>query len=755
MIDMDMEKNATLFFALKTVSLKEKDGDVLIDVPFQAASYDGVFKDVPGTIEHLTFRLTAYGDSILRFSGTTDSDPLEETSVMLQKDPALTKERLYIERAGGVYRVFDEKGIVRFRLSTEPFKINHWSDLQPPPDPMIEAEFYPDGKVPVKFMSNDHFFPGKFESVSLGYLQYPDEQKKNHTLFSFHAKPEEKFFGTGERFGRLNLAGRTIILENTDALGTNSRKAYKNIPFYVSERGYGLFMHTSAHVRLSFSDISNRAVQGMVDDGRLDLFLIGGGNPERVIYNYRTLTGFSPELPVWSYGMWMSRMTYVSAGEVNGIVDRLRKESYPCDVIHLDTGYFEKDWVCEWSFSKKRFPHPAQFIENMRKKGFYISVWQTPNIGEGNCLYDEAVAHRYLPKKVDSEDMISLSDFSGQNHGGQIDFSNPDAVEWYKSLVKRLLDLGVKCIKTDFGEKIDINAEYKTLPYALLQNRYALLYQKAAFEETAEYTDKPFIWGRSSWAGGQRYPLHWGGDTAANWDGLAASLRGGLEFGLSGFTYWSHDIPGFHSLPDFMNTPPTENLYLRWTQFGVFSSHMRYHGSYPREPWEYPGVAAVVRKWLRLRYALIPYIVHEAKYCTVSGRAVINPLFLDYPDDPVAWNTADEYMFGRSLLVAPIMNDEGTRSVYIPAGDWISLFTGEKISGPGWLPSRVYGSEEMPVFVKSGSSVPVYPERVLCTDEMDMKKTIQLPFDRTYRGIGNSLLGEICDFTEESIKKSV
>ena len=306
-------------------------------------------------------------------------------------------------------------------------------------------------------------------------------------------------------------------------------------------------------------------------------------------------------------------MTYYSAKEVETICERFRKENYPCDVIHLDSGYFSDDWVCDWKFSPERFSEPDQFIKKLDQQGFKISVWQTPNIGKENPLYQHAVEKGYLPIVKEEDEYTAMSDFSGQDFGGQIDLTNKEAVAWYKTLLRGLLDLGVKTIKTDFGEKILLNADFKAMSGLELHNLYALLYQKAAFETTAEYTDKPFIWGRSTWAGGQRYPLHWGGDTSSDWDGLTASLRGGLQFGLSGYTYWSHDVAGFHGLPEFMNNWPSENLYLRWTQFeSSLSSPL---------PWSFTqrtlGISCgsfAVRNYLHLRYTLIPYILQEIKF---------------------------------------------------------------------------------------------------------------------------------------------
>ncbi len=748
MLDLDCDPGKLLYYAARDVKVREESGSILLELSFIPIRHDGVFINAGDREpESREFQLLSYGENILRFGSREMLSVPDSESPMLSISGGAVREPLRLSfPEEGLTEFIDNRGRVRGRLNVKPHSIAYWSDLQPPSDPMLQLELFPDGGTPVRFMSYDQFFPGKLDSVSLAYTR--NTSGKSDALFSFHAHGDECFYGTGERFSRIDLSGRTVTLENTDSLGNNSRKAYKNVPFYLSSRGYGLFIHTSRHLRLSFADISIRAVQGLIEGGDIDLFLTGGGTPEKVLYNYRCLTGFSPAVPLWSLGTWMSRMTYVSSEEVESIAERMRQEEYPCDVIHLDTGYFERDWICEWSFSAERFPDAGKFLKRLKEKGFYTSVWQTPNIGKENKLYKEASENGFLgwPVEAGPNSDAPRSDFSGQDMGGQIDFSNPEAVSWYKELLRGLLDLGVDCIKTDFGEKLDLGAHYRGLPAEVLHNLYSLLYQRAAFELSGRYAEHPLIWARAGWAGGQRYPVHWAGDTAATWDGMAASLRGGIQLGLSGYSFWGHDVAGFHGLPDFMNSRPDENLYLRWTQFGVFTSHMRYHGTSAREPWEYPGVSALVRSWLRLRYALIPCIMREILHCTRSGRSMISPLFLDYQEDRTVYHLDDQYLFGRFFLVAPVMNENGVRDVYLPKGEWINFFTGERLTGPLWTGRRTWPEEQMPVFAKAGSSIPWYPLPVLSTSEMDPGQEEILSLDDDFRGILNGPIGRLCGF---------
>jgi alpha-D-xyloside xylohydrolase len=457
------------------------------------------------------------------------------------------------------------------------------------------------------------------------------------------------------------------------------------------------------------------------------------------------LTGFPSMPPLWSFGIWMSRMTYFSADEVEEICDRLRSEHYPCDVIHLDTGWFRTDWLCEWKFNPERFPEPQAFIERLAKKGFKISLWQLPYIAAGAEQITEAKANHYISQPGQSEESDDSGDsgssnFSTLDYAGTIDFTYDKATDWYKNaLLKPLLEMGIKCIKTDFGENIHMDHHYHASTPERLNNLYALLYQKAAYEVTKEVTGDGIIWARAAWAGAQRYPLHWGGDSESSWAGMAGSLKGGLHFGLSGFAFWSHDVPGFHSTPNFMNSPLDEKVYVRWTQFGVFTSHIRYHGTCKREPWHYPTIAPIVKRWWKLRYRLIPYIAEQSKKACNSGFPLIQALLIRHPDDHQVWHIDDEYYFGQEFLVCPVMNSENRRDIYLPEGLWINFFTGERLEGNRWYYNVEVPLDEMPVFVRPGAHIPLYPDEVDSTDDMDLSKTIRFSITRDFKGLKSTI----------------
>jgi len=722
---------------------------VRLSVPFTAytcqagdAKFQQV-KDLAPRSHQLLVR--AYGDSILRISADFAGVlPADANNPMLEMAADLCQVPLTVQAIADGWQVHDAQGRLRLELKTTQRPIQHWSDLLAAPAIGFVATVYPDGITALPFMDSDTFFPTQVESVPLGYVSGPDGVA-TRALFSLHARPDEKFAGTGERFARMDLAGSTLVLENMDGLGVNNRRCYKNVPFYLSSRGYGVLLLTSAHLRLSLADVSTRASQALVEQGAIDLVLFGGAgaaNPlERILCDYRRLTGFPHDVPRWSYGTWMSRMTYFSDAETRGIASRLRDEKFPCDVLHLDTGWFRKDWKCEWEFSPERFPDPAGYMAWMGEHGYRISLWQYPRVSSGTKHFEQATREGWITRQTDA---VGGSNFSDSiQYEGHIDFTNPAAVQWYQGLIADLIRLGAKVIKTDFGEDIDMNARYAGMPAQLLHNLYGVLYQKAAFEITDKLTGEPLIWARAGWTGAQRYPIHWGGDCACSWDGLAGSLRGGLHLGLSGFAFWSHDVPGFHGLPDFMNHRPSDALYLRWTQFGVFSSHLRYHGTSAREPYEYPAVADTVRGWLNLRYALIPYLMAQGAKAVRSGFPILRALVLHDARDPQCWGISDQFLCGDDLLVAPVMNDEGVRDVYLPAGEWVDLWSGIKETGGRWLRDVRSPLERIPVFVRHGARLPVYPEVVQCTDEMDMAKVLTLSVDDSYRGLAASVLGRM------------
>lgn len=720
----ELNEGDRLWRACSPTNIIEKNGEIFVTIPFQKQNNSNeITPDVTSERKEYILRIKALGNKTLRVSMALSGEIMED-SVMLEMDARLQPTALSLEKTDLDWIIKDAAGNKKAVINFSEAKTDWWSDLVPAPAETIHLSFFPDGKKEVALSAYDMFSPARHDAFALAYIERND--KPHRATFSLQAKPDECFYGTGERFTKMDLSGKTFQLRNQDGQGVNNRRAYKNIPFYLSSENYGLYLHTTSFAKFSLADHSTRSAQILVEESVIDFFLIGGDTPEEILFGYRQLTGFPTMPPLWSFGTWMSRMTYFSDDEVNEVCDRMRAEDFPCDVIHLDTGWFETDWLCEWKFNEERFPNPPEFIQNLKNKGYRVSLWQLPYISYNAIQYKEADENEYISK---SERKISgSSNFSVQDFAGTIDFTYDKATEWYKDLLRNLLKMGVACIKTDFGEDIHLDAEYRNMSPEKLHNLYPLLYQKAAYDATKEVTGDGIIWARAGWAGCQRYPLHWGGDSACSWDGMAGSLKGGLQLGLSGFGFWSHDVPGFHGVPNFMNSVLPEDIYVRWTQFGVFSSHLRYHGSHKREPWYYPNIAPIIRKWLKLRYQIIPYILQQSEITTKTGMPMLRALVLHHPNDKTCRHIDDQYYFGENMLVAPVMNSENIRDIYLPEGTWVHFFSREVFEGERWLKNVEVPLDEMPVFVKQGAEIPMYLEEVSCTDEMDMSKIIEIKF---------------------------
>jgi alpha-D-xyloside xylohydrolase len=510
------------------------------------------------------------------------------------------------------------------------------------------------------------------------------------TAAVFELQYDEKIFGTGESFTRLNKRGQKLVMYLRDGQGVQNYRQYKAVPFFLSSNGYGMFVHTSAPVTFDFGHDFDQHTVIYSGDEVMDLFILLG-RPKDVVREYTALTGRSPVPPLWSFGFWMSRITYKSEAEVREVAAKLRSLRIPCDVLHLDTGWFETDWRSDYEFSKTRFTNPRAMIADLRQVGFHISLWQYPYFTRQNRIWSELQAGGYGVR--DAGGRMAPEDAT-------LDFSNPDAVRWYEGKLKSLLDQGVGVIKADFGEGAPLAGVYASGRTGWYEhNLYPVRYNKAVWEVTKRVTGEGIIWGRSAWAGSQRYPLHWGGDAENTNSAMAASLRGGLSFGLSGFTYWSHDVGGF------VNRSPRE-LYRRWLAFGVFTSHTRTHGAPPREPWTYDSAFVVdFRRAVEMKYRLLPYIYSQGRAASDSGYPMLRTLFFEYPDDPTAWLIEDEYLFGSDLLVAPLFAETEHRPVYLPPGTWIDYQTGQRYPGAAWYDIRA-GAVPIVVLARSGAVIP-------------------------------------------------
>jgi alpha-D-xyloside xylohydrolase len=521
------------------------------------------------------------------------------------------------------------------------------------------------------------------------------------TAANFRLAPDEKIFGCGESFTRLDKRGQKVVLYVRDAMGAQSQRMYKPIPFFLSSRGYGMFVHTSTPVAFDFGQDFDQSNVIHTGDEELDLFVFFG-SPKQIVSEYTAVTGRSPVPPLWSFGLWMSRITYKSEAEVRDVAKKLREHEIPTDVIHLDTGWFETDWQCDYKFAPSRFDDPAKMISDLKKDGFRVCLWQLPYFSSKNALYKDAAAQGYFVK--------GGGDWPAED--GIVDFSNPAAREWYENLLAGLLQLRVGAIKVDFGEDSPLGGVYASGRTGWYEhNLYPLRYNKCVADLTEKITGDNIIWARSAWAGSQRYPLHWGGDAENTDSAMAATLRAGLSFGMCGFTYWSHDAGGF------VQKAPRD-LYRRWLPFAALSSQVRCHGAPPREPWEYDEeFTDDFRRAMDMRYALLPYIYAQATASSEAGHPMIRALFFEFPDDPTSWLVEDEYLLGSDLLVAPLFEESTKRDVYLPPGKWIDYQTGDTYDGARWHEIEA-GPVPIVVLVRDGAAIP-HAKVAQSTDDID------------------------------------
>ena len=529
-----------------------------------------------------------------------------------------------------------------------------------------------------------------------------DNSRSVNPVFTLAAG--EHIVGCGESFTRLDKMGQKVHLSVTDPQGPESDGMYKPVPFFFSSRGYGIFMHTSAPVTCDFGASYIGASRLFMGDEKIDLFLFFG-EPKEILDEYTNITGKSPMLPLWTFGTWMSRITYFSQEEGLDIASKLRQHRIPADVIHFDTGWFDVDWQCDYEFSKNRFKDPVSMLRKMDKMGFHTCLWQLPYFTPKNRYFREIVEKGLYVKNANGglpyEDAV-------------LDLSNPETVEWYQQKIGGLIRQGVDVIKCDFGEAAPYNGVYASGKGGFYEhNLYPLRYNKALFEGIAKQGAEPVIWARSAWAGSQRFPLHWGGDAATTDIGLLGDLRGGLSLGLSGFSFWSHDMGGFV-------TASPEDIYRRWLPFGFLSSHTRAHGAPPTEPWLISeSFTEAFRESAEMKYRLMPYVYAQAKDCTEHGLPMVRALFVEFPRDPGSWFVEDEYLFGSQILVAPLMESGKERTVYLPRGKWIDYQSGKVYDG-GYHDIPV-GSIPAVILVRDGSLIPHVPV-AQHTGEIDWNK---------------------------------
>jgi alpha-D-xyloside xylohydrolase len=542
----------------------------------------------------------------------------------------------------------------------------------------------------------------------------PFARTSNGWLAHFELETGEQVYGLGEKWGPLDKRGQLIRSWNSDALGVNAEISYKNAPFCWSPSGWGVFIHTPSPVThgVGFAPWSQRAYGVHVEDEALDLFLLSGDSGADIIRQYTDLTGRAPSPPRWSLGVILSKAYYRTADEIISVAREVRKRKMPCDVITFDgRAWQDTDTRFAFEWDNSRYPDPKPVIEELKALGFKICVWEYPLVSTKHPLFAEMAAKGWLLKDRRTSEPWRY-EWEAEPFGpvltplpvsGLVDFTHPDAYAFWRDKHKDLFDLGVDMIKADFGEQVlDDMVAHNGETGRSLHNIYALLYNRCVYEAAELYCRSgAFLFSRAAWTGSQRYPSQWGGDPQADWEGLAASLRGGLSWGMTGAPYYATDVGGFYG------DTRDPALYVRWMQAAVFSAHMRLHGIGPREPWSYgPEAEDAAMKALALRYRLIPYIEAAMREASETGLPVQRAMALACPDEPEAAAFEDQFFLGRDLLVAPCLRADHRVKVYLPAGEWRRFPTGERYEG-GKTWRLTLALDEIAAFVRAGARIPL------------------------------------------------
>jgi alpha-D-xyloside xylohydrolase len=521
---------------------------------------------------------------------------------------------------------------------------------------------------------------------------------------SFAAPADERFAGLGERFTPLDKRGQRALMWNFDAFGAESDRAYKNVPFYLSSRGYGIVVDSGTPVEFDICQSTHACVQILVPDDLIDYYVIAGPTPAAILDRYDRLTSRPLLPPKWAFGTWMSSGFFADSQQATlDRARRLRADGIPSDVLHLDCYWQTPGHWSDLAWDREAFPDPDAMLAELAGLGFRVCLWINPYLSHLSPAFAAAEEAGYLLRGPDGSAYVADVWHGSHPASGIVDFTDPAATAWYQGLLRPLLAQGVAVFKTDFAEGVPADAVAANgMTGTELHNVYTLLFNDAAAAVTREIAGHGMVWARSSYLGGQRHSAQWSGDTTATYQAMASTLRGGLSHGLSGVPFWSHDAGGFTGTP-------SDDLYVRWAQFAALSPLVRFHGTTSRLPWNFrPAAAAAATEALRLRYRLMPYLYSAAVASARTGVPMMRAVLFDAPDDPAAWTADLEYLLGPDLLVAPMVTAEPARQVYFPGGRWVDHATGEMVEGGRY--HRVFAPlDRIPLYVRHGALIPVAP----------------------------------------------
>jgi alpha-D-xyloside xylohydrolase len=558
------------------------------------------------------------------------------------------------------------------------------------------------------FESETETIVGMLTAPPLGLRRKMGEE---WAFLSWRSRSQDRYYGLGEKFTRFEKTSTRATIWQADTCGSNTTDmSYKAVPALFSTAGWGLLLHTAYRSYWEVGSFSYATGSAMVEDDQLDAYLMLAPTLKELTQLYTGLTGRPALPPKWALGVWMSRAAYRDREQMTAVADRLRAEGIPCDVFSIDPTWMKKGYynligveTCDFSWNEAAWQDAESLFAEFAEKGFGICLWINPYLPKDSPLYAEALEKGYLVRTLEGGTARLEFDLAV----GIVDFTHPAAKAWWQEKLAELLRKGVATFKVDFGDRVPEDALFANGKNGReMHNLYVHLYAEAVFEVVKAARGQGIIWRRPGYIGSQRFPGSWAGDTQVTWEGMRGALRGGLSAAFTGEAFWGHDIGGF------VGPKPSDELYIRWAQFGLLSPLARFHGTTPREPWEFGPLALdVVRKYARLRYALLPTLLAAAHEATVTGLPILRPLVMEFQGEPGVDQIDDAYMLGEDLLVAPVF-EEGARQrwVYFPAGVWRQLEAPKTlVYGPGYrrVDARL---AYIPVYVREGAVLLRYAE---------------------------------------------
>ena len=645
-----------------------------------------------------TLTLRFLDSAVLRFQLALDDQAakFEETSDMLVPFTGEPPTVALTEEDDG-YRL--DVGGLRLLLRNDPFRFE-----------MIDRE-----TAQNIFATEEYPLAGSPLAGSLGFRYRRDETPGQWTPYlSWKIHNGERFFGLGEKWNKVEKSSTRATIWASDTCGSNSNDlAYKSIPYLLSSQGWGMFLHSSFRSLFEVGTFSYVSGSCATEDDKLDAFFFFGkpADFKGLIERYTALTGRPQPVPDWALGLWLSRCQFENQSEAEEAMDGYRERGIPADVVHLDpmwmrTHYYFKIGVdaCDFVRNDEAFPDLPALWKKWRKNGFRTCLWVNPYIPEGSETYEEAKEQGYLLQSTRG----GLARLSHGEPVGMVDFSHPDARDWWRGKLKEQLADGAAVLKPDYGDRVPEDALFHNGKTGReLHNMFLFWFTETCYQAAQEVHGTGMVWRRAGYIGSQRYPGTWAGDTRSTWEEMLACLRGGLSAGFNGDAFWGGDIGGF------TGPEPSPELYIRWAQWGLLSPLARFHGANsPREPWYFGETAVeVVKQYAKLRYRLIPYLKQCAEEAYEKGVPIMRHLHLEYPEDPATLHIDDQFLLGPDLLVAPVFHAGSTeRTVYLPDGYWqqvdgeLTAINGELTGGQHHrVPAPL---KTIPLFIPAGVTLP-------------------------------------------------